>query len=493
MKKTTITILVAMVLTGLASIPLSAQNAEKPRLAVFGFMNQTGDEAFTVPAETASSNLLLTMRLLNLFQVTEAETVPRNLTDSSIDQWCTKNNIDFVIFGTMTKTQDDRQEYQIDWFSHAAKRITDRNTETGESVLDVFSVVDTLTEAMLGTISNNKISFGSLRFVNRGIQGDYDVYLDGAFIQTNPAQFDRVPSGEHSIRIVQKATGAELLARKLTIVKGKAETAEFTLKETEPQKVQAGGKARFESGKPGKIFIGKELIGNIAPASPIMADTLQTGNVEVRFEATDGMVETKTISVTDKAYVTVGFAPVAGAAATDDAAKLENLRNVERLIKGGLKKNKNEIMAASVNLDPFDKTNVYGVYHKGGFVPFAFNTLVLPVSIGSFIQGDLTGGIVSSALKVGGILEVAWFASQIDAVQSQSDINTAMTVFYIGVGTFIVGDIYGMICPWTFAGSYNRELKYALGLKRAVKAKPAVSFVPVGDSLGLRLGMSLDY
>jgi hypothetical protein len=223
-----------------------------------------------------------------------------------------------------------------------------------------------------------------------------------------------------------------------------------------------------------------------------MADTLQTGNVEVRFEATDGTVETKTISVTDKAYVTVGFAPVTGTAATGDAAKLENLRNVERLIKDSLKKNKNEIMAASVNLDPYDKTNVYGVYHKTGGVPFALNTLILPVAVGSFAQGDLTGGIISSVLKMGGISAVTWFMFQPDEVKDASD-HTAGNILFLGVGTFLAGEIYGMIRPWTFAGSYNRELKYALGLKRAVKAKPAVSFVPVGDSLGLRLGMSLDY
>ena len=129
---------------------------DKPRLAVFGFINQTGDDSFTIPAETASSNLLITMKMLNLFQVTEPDTIPRSLTEASLDQWCARNNIDFVIFGTLTKRIDEKQDYQIDYFSRAAKKITDKQSATGESVLDVFSVIDTLMDSLLGTITKKQ-------------------------------------------------------------------------------------------------------------------------------------------------------------------------------------------------------------------------------------------------------------------------------------------------------------------------------------------------
>jgi TolB-like protein len=209
----------------------SAAVSEKPRLAVFGFLNLTEDDSFSIPAETASNNLFITMRMLNLFQTMEQDTVPRNLTDSGLEQWCARNNVDFVIFGTMKLRDDGGQDYRLAYFSRAAKRITASKKESGENVLDVFSVVDSLTDSMLGTIVDNKISFGSLAFANTGIEGDYDIYLDGSFIQTNPSKFDRVPAGDHTVRVVQKATGIELVNKTVTVAAKKQDKIEFALKE----------------------------------------------------------------------------------------------------------------------------------------------------------------------------------------------------------------------------------------------------------------------
>jgi len=227
-------LLTITVLMLLASFPLVSQSADKPRLAVFGFINQTGDDSFTIPAETASSNVLTTMKMLNLFQVTEPDTIPRSLTEPSLDQWCARNNIDFIIFGTLTKRPDDTQDYQINYFSRSSKKIVDKKSSTGESVLDVFSVTDTLIDSILGTITKNKISFGSLQFLNTGIQADYDVYLDDVFIQTNPAKFERIPSGAHTIRVVQKETGKDVVVQKLTIQQNKSDTLKFEMKTPAP-------------------------------------------------------------------------------------------------------------------------------------------------------------------------------------------------------------------------------------------------------------------
>jgi len=350
--------------------------SDKPHLAVFGFLNQTGDDSFTLPAETASGTLLTTMKLLSLFTVTEPDAIPRNITDSVLDQWCTKNNIDFVIFGTVTKTQDNKQSYQLDYFSRSAKKITDRKNET---VLDVFSVVDTLTGDMLGSIVNNKISFGSLEFANKGKPGDYDIYLDSVFIQTSPNHFERVPSGDHMVSVVQKATGKDILSQKVTIVKGKTEKVEFAFKD-EPTVVaqdQPKGKARFESDKQGKIYIDQELIGDIGPDAPLVSDTLQTGSINVRFVAQDESVETKTITVTDKAYVTSIFGvPVNTEPKIDDPAQiLANVSDINLLIKKSLSNNYDIIIDESRILPDSEKTDLYTTYSKQSLGAFGLNLL----------------------------------------------------------------------------------------------------------------------
>lgn len=53
MRFSRITVLFGAIIA-LAAMPLAAQTQGKPRVAVFGFVNFTGDDSFDIPAETAS-------------------------------------------------------------------------------------------------------------------------------------------------------------------------------------------------------------------------------------------------------------------------------------------------------------------------------------------------------------------------------------------------------------------------------------------------------
>jgi len=474
-------------------LPVSAQSSDKPRLAVFGFLNQTGDDSFTLPAETASGTLLTTMKLLSLFTVTEPDAIPRNITDSVLDQWCTKNNIDFVIFGTVSKTQDNKQSYQLDYFSRSAKKVTDRKDETGESVLDVFSIVDTLTGDMLGSIVNNKISFGSLDFANKGKSGDYDIYLDSVFIQTNPNRFERVPSGDHTVRIAQKATGKDILTQKVTIVKGKTEKLEFELKDETSVVVkdQQKGKARFESGTQGKIYIGQELIGDIGPDAPLVSDTLQTGSIDVRFVAQDGSTETKTITVTDKAYVTVAFGVISRVDQVGENSEQDqtNLSDINLLIIKNLPDNYKIVFEKSHILTDIEKSNLYSTYAKNGLNAFSLNLLFFPVSIGSFIQNDIAGGLVTSIIKVSGITGII-LVLKFDYIDDPKQIGIVLAG---SIGLLLGGEIGSLIRPWSYSTNYNNLLKSALRIPATVQVQPTVSFVPVNGAPGFMMGMNVKY
>ncbi len=236
-----------MILTGLlagaALLPLAAQSSDMPRLAVFGFINQTGDDAFTIPSDTASGNLLITMKALNKFQVSSPDTIPRSLTDEGLEQWCARNSVDFVLFGTLTKTPSETQDYQLAYFSHSAKKIITRETETGDSVNDVFSITDELVDSVIGSMVKTKVTFGSVSFANSGVDGDYDVYLNDIFIQTSPTKFERVPAGSHAVRVVQKDTGKEVFASTVTVASGKTVSVKFALKTATTEEKAAAAQA----------------------------------------------------------------------------------------------------------------------------------------------------------------------------------------------------------------------------------------------------------
>ena len=80
------------------------------------------------------------------------------------------------------------------------------------------------------------------------------------------------------------------------------------------------GKLRVESGVNGRVYAGPDLLGEVGPDTPLVADSLPLGSLEVRFEADGAPTERKSVTVNDKAYVTVVFAKTAitGVSATQD-------------------------------------------------------------------------------------------------------------------------------------------------------------------------------
>lgn len=398
------------------------QSAEKPRLAMLGFVNQTGDESFSIPAETASTNLFITMKMLNLFQTFEYDTVPRDLGDESLARWCARNNADFAVFGTVLRGPDGTQEYQLNYFSRAAKRVTARKLASGSSVLDVFSAVDTLTDAMLPTISDNRISFGSLKFIRTGALADYDIWLDGVFIQTNPAKFDRVPSGSHEIRVVQKATGQDALRATVVITPKKTETVQFELKDASLLPALAAGAA--EAGVP------------------------------------------------------------------EDSRILEASRQVRLLISRDLSKNYDMIAENASLLPPQDRQEIYSTFEKQTALPVLVNALILPLPVGSYMQKDVTGSIVGTAMRAGGLAASIWFVAN---YANNSNPGPVGLVFIGGLLSVAGGYVYGFAEPVSFAHEYNKKLKSALALAPAPNISPAVSVVPAGKSFALSLGMKAEY
>lgn len=67
------------------------------------------------------------------------------------------------------------------------------------------------------------------------------------------------------------------------------------------------GKAKFQSLIEGEVFLGDELIGVVGPDAELVAESLATGKNEFTFKVDGNVQESKTITVTDKAYAMVTF------------------------------------------------------------------------------------------------------------------------------------------------------------------------------------------
>jgi hypothetical protein len=111
----------------------------------------------------------------------------------------------------------------------------------------------------------------------------------------------------------QKAL-AEAEAAKKTAADALAAKAAFEAKAA-AEATRPKGKVRIESYETGEVFVGSELLGEIGPESPLMADSLPTGRQEFRFVRQGQPDTVKAATLGEKVYVTVTFgtAPVAAA------------------------------------------------------------------------------------------------------------------------------------------------------------------------------------
>ena len=215
--------------------PLAAQTATAStlRVTVFGFLNLTGDESFDVPSETATSNLTFSLRMLNRYQIVENGLTLRVLNDQNLGAFCRANNCDYVLYGTLRSNGENSQKYMLAVYDLAKDKTTIRETEEGSSVLDVFSVTDTLIASTLSGITGTHISFGSVRLASIGGKVlPYEVVIDTLTISESPKKIDYVTSGTHRVTITSVGDDPkELFSGDITVPDGKPATVSFAFPE----------------------------------------------------------------------------------------------------------------------------------------------------------------------------------------------------------------------------------------------------------------------
>lgn len=216
-----------------ASSPIVCQvpAAARARVAVFGFSNVTGDSTFDVPAETSTDTLVLSMRMLALYDVQASNLILRNINSDSLSRYCKDNSIDFVLYGSLSGMADGSQKYTLSLFDNSKSATTISETASGETVLDCFGVTDNLILSILSSVTGRHIGFGSLRFVNEGEPLDFEVSVDGVFLDKNPDIADRILSGNHSVCVYQGTGQArrEIHSQTVILGEGKSETVKFSL------------------------------------------------------------------------------------------------------------------------------------------------------------------------------------------------------------------------------------------------------------------------
>ncbi len=148
---------------------------------------------------------------------------------------------------------------------------------------------------------------------------------------------------------------------------------------------------------------------------------------------------------------------------------------VQRLIKAGVKKNKEEIQKESFYLSLSDKESLYNKNRKRGAGGWAALDFFVGFGSGSYIQGDVAFGATQSAMDLlgwgliftgiatlGGKYAEDEYACQYYGEECNDDEAPSETMIGSGIAILAVSRICSWIFPFTYQKKYNRALDAAL-------------------------------
>ncbi|AAX17379.1 P13 family porin [Borrelia turicatae] len=125
--------------------------------------------------------------------------------------------------------------------------------------------------------------------------------------------------------------------------------------------------------------------------------------------------------------------------------------------------NHDELVGSGGNVE---KMLLYETYKKDAVVPCLLN-LFVGFGIGSLVQGDITGGLLSLGFDVVsiGLLSYGTY-SIIESHYEKKEKPTvlALSLAAVGGATLVLTRIIEAVLPFTYASSYNRKLQENLGI-----------------------------
>ena len=146
----------------------------------------------------------------------------------------------------------------------------------------------------------------------------------------------------------------------------------------------------------------------------------------------------------------------------------ESEMRINMLVSDGLERNFDEVVAESVYLTEDQKYRLYHNNESDPIVPFVVNLLV-GVGVGSFIQGDLPGGLVAVGFDVAGLglLTVGYVIfvnSLIEDIYTSPTLipPSAVRMMLSGGALISASRIFQFIRPFLYSRRYNDDLRMAL-------------------------------
>jgi Borrelia membrane protein P13 len=153
--------------------------------------------------------------------------------------------------------------------------------------------------------------------------------------------------------------------------------------------------------------------------------------------------------------LTIMFILAVGTVQSEETTKNRSFQEIQTLIDEDLTDNLEEISKKASLLSFEEKTLIYTDYSKDNWGPAALN--LIGFWIGSFTQGDVTGGAIG---LIGCSAGLVLF---LDGVMEENTTGES-SLIPLGAVIYLSSVTIDVILSFTYASSYNSKLETALGL-----------------------------
>ncbi len=145
---------------------------------------------------------------------------------------------------------------------------------------------------------------------------------------------------------------------------------------------------------------------------------------------------------------------------------------INLLLQDDLYRNFDLISAESSLLTDEQRYRLFTAHENDPTTPFVLN-LIVGLGVGSFVQGDIAGGLVGLGLGVVGLgTTMAGYFYLVDELANDPEFVAAadpistdgFRLILLGTGVSLGGAIYRLVRTFTYSNRYNRDLQLALSV-----------------------------